>query len=41
MFRYGSMPQQVAEKSLRLFAEEVLPALHELETEPMVLDDAA
>jgi alkanesulfonate monooxygenase SsuD/methylene tetrahydromethanopterin reductase-like flavin-dependent oxidoreductase (luciferase family) len=41
VFRYGSMPQQVAEKSLRLFAEEVLPALHELETEPMVLDDAA
>lgn len=37
VFRYGSMPQEVAEKSLRLFAKEVLPALHELQTEPMEL----
>jgi len=40
VFRYGSMPQPVAEKSLRLFAKEVLPALHELETTPMELATA-
>ena len=37
VFRYGSMPQAEAEKSMRLFAKEVLPALHELETAPMAL----
>lgn len=37
VFRYGSMPQATAEASLRLFAKEVIPALHELETEPMEL----
>ena len=37
VFRYGSMPQPVAEQSMRLFAKEVLPALHDLETEPMEL----
>jgi alkanesulfonate monooxygenase SsuD/methylene tetrahydromethanopterin reductase-like flavin-dependent oxidoreductase (luciferase family) len=35
VFRYGSMPQAEAERSMRLFAKEVLPALHELETRPM------
>lgn len=30
VFRYGSMPREVAEKSIRLFAEEVLPAVHEM-----------
>jgi alkanesulfonate monooxygenase SsuD/methylene tetrahydromethanopterin reductase-like flavin-dependent oxidoreductase (luciferase family) len=37
VFRYGSMSQPEAERSMRLFATEVLPALHELETEPMEL----
>lgn len=37
VFRYGSMPQPVAEQSMRLFAKEVLPALHDLETTPMEL----
>ena len=37
VFRYGSMPKDEAEASMRLFASEVLPALHELETEPMEL----
>jgi alkanesulfonate monooxygenase SsuD/methylene tetrahydromethanopterin reductase-like flavin-dependent oxidoreductase (luciferase family) len=37
VFRYGSMPQQMAEESMRLFAAEVLPALHELETHPIEL----
>ena len=37
VFRYGSMPQAEAEKSMRLFAKEVLPALQELETAPMEL----
>lgn len=30
VFRYGSMPRSVAEKSIGLFAREVLPAVHEL-----------
>ena len=29
---YGGMPPEKAEKSLRLFADEVLPALHEMDT---------
>ena len=37
VFRYGSMPQAMAEASLRLFAREVIPALHELQTSPMEL----
>jgi hypothetical protein len=28
--RYGSMPQDVAEKSIGLFAREVLPGAHEI-----------
>ena len=27
-FRYGRMPVKVAETNMRMFAEEVLPALH-------------
>lgn len=30
-FRYGAMPAQTAERSMRLFAAEVLPRLHELD----------
>lgn len=41
VFRYGSMPRDVAEKSIRLFAEEVLPAGHELPLEDPVVYDAA
>jgi alkanesulfonate monooxygenase SsuD/methylene tetrahydromethanopterin reductase-like flavin-dependent oxidoreductase (luciferase family) len=31
--RYGSMPQDVAEKSIGLFAREVLPGAHEIALE--------
>jgi alkanesulfonate monooxygenase SsuD/methylene tetrahydromethanopterin reductase-like flavin-dependent oxidoreductase (luciferase family) len=31
-FRFGTMPVETAERSLRLFAEEVLPRVHALET---------
>ncbi len=31
IFKYGSMPIDVAEKSIRLFAREVMPALQELQ----------
>jgi alkanesulfonate monooxygenase SsuD/methylene tetrahydromethanopterin reductase-like flavin-dependent oxidoreductase (luciferase family) len=42
VFRYGSMPRDVAEKSIRLFAAEVLPAVHEMRLEdPVVYDEAA
>jgi alkanesulfonate monooxygenase SsuD/methylene tetrahydromethanopterin reductase-like flavin-dependent oxidoreductase (luciferase family) len=37
IFKYGGMPREVAEKSIRLFAEEVLPELHEFTPEPMTL----
>jgi alkanesulfonate monooxygenase SsuD/methylene tetrahydromethanopterin reductase-like flavin-dependent oxidoreductase (luciferase family) len=30
MFHYGDMPREVAESSMRLFAKEVLPAVHEM-----------
>jgi alkanesulfonate monooxygenase SsuD/methylene tetrahydromethanopterin reductase-like flavin-dependent oxidoreductase (luciferase family) len=32
LMRYGQMPVEVAEKSMRLFAEHVLPAIHDLPT---------
>ena len=32
-FRFGAMPADVAERNMRLFASEVLPALHELSGE--------
>ena len=35
IFKYGAMPMTVAEKSLRLFAKEVMPALKELKPEPL------
>ena len=30
VFRYGSMSREIAEKSINLFAKEVLPAVHAL-----------
>lgn len=41
IFKYGSMPIEEAEKSMRLFAREVLPALHEIDTKPLVVANAA
>jgi alkanesulfonate monooxygenase SsuD/methylene tetrahydromethanopterin reductase-like flavin-dependent oxidoreductase (luciferase family) len=39
VFKFGGMPLDVAEKSLRLFAREVLPALHEMKVlDPIVAD---
>jgi len=35
IFKYGSMPMAATEKSMRLFAEEVMPALKELSPEPI------
>jgi alkanesulfonate monooxygenase SsuD/methylene tetrahydromethanopterin reductase-like flavin-dependent oxidoreductase (luciferase family) len=35
VFKYGSMPIDVAEKSMRLFAKEVMPALKELSPRPI------
>ena len=41
IFKYGSMPIDVAEKSMRLFAKEVLPALQSLEPRPISATKAA
>ena len=38
IFKYGSMPMAEAEKSMRLFAKEVMPALKELKPEPLVAE---
>ena len=35
VFRYGGLPIDKAERSMRLFAEQVLPAAHALETAPV------
>jgi alkanesulfonate monooxygenase SsuD/methylene tetrahydromethanopterin reductase-like flavin-dependent oxidoreductase (luciferase family) len=35
IFKYGSMPLAEAEKSMRLFAKEVMPALKELKPQPL------
>ena len=35
IFKYGAMPMADAEKSMRLFANEVMPALKELKPEPL------
>lgn len=35
IFKYGGMPMKVAEKSMQLFAREVLPALKELNPQPL------
>jgi alkanesulfonate monooxygenase SsuD/methylene tetrahydromethanopterin reductase-like flavin-dependent oxidoreductase (luciferase family) len=41
VFKYGSMPMAVAEKSMRLFAREVMPALRELSPEPLMVTEHA
>jgi alkanesulfonate monooxygenase SsuD/methylene tetrahydromethanopterin reductase-like flavin-dependent oxidoreductase (luciferase family) len=42
VFRYGSMPRDVAERSIELFAREVLPAVHEIELQaPITYDEVA
>jgi alkanesulfonate monooxygenase SsuD/methylene tetrahydromethanopterin reductase-like flavin-dependent oxidoreductase (luciferase family) len=38
IFKYGSMPMGDAEKSMRLFAREVMPALKELNPEPLTVN---
>jgi alkanesulfonate monooxygenase SsuD/methylene tetrahydromethanopterin reductase-like flavin-dependent oxidoreductase (luciferase family) len=40
VFRYGSMSQEVAEKSIDLFAREVLPGLQETPVEPPITYEA-
>jgi alkanesulfonate monooxygenase SsuD/methylene tetrahydromethanopterin reductase-like flavin-dependent oxidoreductase (luciferase family) len=40
IFKYGGMPQKVAEKSLQLFAREVMPALKEINPQPMLAQAA-
>jgi alkanesulfonate monooxygenase SsuD/methylene tetrahydromethanopterin reductase-like flavin-dependent oxidoreductase (luciferase family) len=41
VFKYGEMSYEQAEKSLRLFAKEVLPAVHEMKVlDPIVGNDA-
>jgi len=37
VFKYGSMSMATAEKSLRLFATEVMPALQELHPAPLTV----
>jgi len=41
IFKYGSMPIEAAEKSMRLFADKVMPALKSVDTTPIALQDAA
>jgi alkanesulfonate monooxygenase SsuD/methylene tetrahydromethanopterin reductase-like flavin-dependent oxidoreductase (luciferase family) len=41
IFKYGSMPVDVAEKSMRLFAKEVMPALQALNPQPITVREAA
>jgi alkanesulfonate monooxygenase SsuD/methylene tetrahydromethanopterin reductase-like flavin-dependent oxidoreductase (luciferase family) len=41
IFKYGSMPIELAEKSMRLFAKEVMPALKEIDTTAIALQSAA
>ena len=35
VFRYGDMPMEIAERSMRLFADKVLPELKEIQTQPI------
>jgi hypothetical protein len=35
VFRYGGMPLELAQKSMKLFAEEVLPAIKDLKPAPL------
>jgi alkanesulfonate monooxygenase SsuD/methylene tetrahydromethanopterin reductase-like flavin-dependent oxidoreductase (luciferase family) len=39
IFKYGAMPMAMAEKSMRLFAKEVLPALKALNPKPLAPED--
>ena len=41
IFKYGSMPMAATERSMRLFAQEVLPALKELHPEPLTVHKRA
>ena len=41
IFKYGGMPIDCAEKSMRLFAKEVLPALQALNPQPIDVRAAA
>jgi len=41
VFKYGSMPLAVAEKSMRVFAKEVMPALKELRPAPLTVNGRA
>jgi alkanesulfonate monooxygenase SsuD/methylene tetrahydromethanopterin reductase-like flavin-dependent oxidoreductase (luciferase family) len=41
VFKYGSMPMAAAEKSMRVFAKEVMPALKELRPEPLTVNGHA
>jgi alkanesulfonate monooxygenase SsuD/methylene tetrahydromethanopterin reductase-like flavin-dependent oxidoreductase (luciferase family) len=40
IFKYGGMPMKAAEKSMHLFAREVMPALKELHPQPMLAEAA-
>jgi len=41
IFKYGSMPMAATENSMRLFAKEVMPALKELNPEPLTVNGLA
>jgi alkanesulfonate monooxygenase SsuD/methylene tetrahydromethanopterin reductase-like flavin-dependent oxidoreductase (luciferase family) len=41
IFKYGAMPIDKAEKSMRLFAKEVMPALKELNPKPLAAEEQA
>jgi len=41
VFKYGSMPMAAAEKSMRVFAREVMPALRELRPAPLAVSGHA
>jgi len=40
IFKYGGMPMKAAEKSMQLFARDVMPALQELHPQPMLAEAA-
>ena len=41
VFKFGSMPMAAAEKSMRVFAKEVMPALKELRPAPLTVNGHA
>jgi alkanesulfonate monooxygenase SsuD/methylene tetrahydromethanopterin reductase-like flavin-dependent oxidoreductase (luciferase family) len=41
IFKYGAMPMAAAERSMRLFAKEVMPALKELKPAPLSVNGAS